>query len=347
MAIIYFILILTIVVCIHEFGHLLFAKKAGVYVYEFSIGMGPRLFKFKRKNDETEYSIRLLPIGGFVQMAGESGDEESDIPKDKNLQSKTWGQKLIIMLAGILFNFILAIVILFIVGLVNGCETSKPYLAGIDENNTLYSLGLRNDDLITSINGKKISTTDRLMLEYQVAYGKDITLGVKDKDGKIKKVTITPQKNEDDKGKATYTYGFSLKSNIEHGFFAAIKYAFTKFFSLMWQMLLIIWYLITGKLSISNLSGPIGIFTTVKEASKYGFINLVYLTGYISLNLGFMNLLPIPALDGCRSLFLIIGKIIGKPVNPKVENSIHTVGFSLLMILIIFVSYNDILGLIK
>ena len=86
------------------------------------------------------------------------------------------------MLAGILFNFILAIVILFIVGLVNGCETSKPYLAGIDENNTLYSLGLRNDDLITSINGKKISTTDRLMLEYQVAYGKDITLGVKDKD---------------------------------------------------------------------------------------------------------------------------------------------------------------------
>ena len=129
MAIIYFILILTIVVCIHEFGHFLFAKKAGVYVYEFSIGMGPRLFKFKRKNDETEYSIRLLPIGGFVQMAGESGDEESDIPKDKNLQSKTWGQKLIIMLAGILFNFILAIVILFIVGLVNGCETSKPYLS--------------------------------------------------------------------------------------------------------------------------------------------------------------------------------------------------------------------------
>ena len=85
----------------------------------------------------------------------------------------------------------------------------------------------------------------------------------------------------------------------------------------------------------------------MKEASKYGFINLVYLTGYISLNLGFMNLLPIPALDGCRSLFLIIGKIIGKPVNPKIENAIHTVGFSLLMILIIFVSYNDILGLIK
>lgn len=347
MAIIYFILILTLVVCIHEFGHFLFAKKAGVYVYEFSIGMGPRLFKFKRKNDETEYSIRLLPIGGFVQMAGEDGDEQIDIPKDKNLQSKTWGQKLMIMLAGIIFNFILAIFILFIVGLVNGCDTGKPYLAKIEENSVLYNEGLRNDDLIISINGKKISTSDRLMLEYQVAYGKDIVLGVKDKEGNIKKVTIKPEKSENDKGKVTYTYGFSLKKDVKHGFIEAIKYAFTKFFSLMWQMLLIIWYLITGKLSISNLSGPIGIFTTVKEASKYGLINLVYLTGYISLNLGFMNLLPIPALDGCRSLFLIIGKVIGKPINPKVENAIHSVGFSLLMILIIFVSYNDILGLIK
>lgn len=347
MTVIYFILILTIVVCIHEFGHFLFAKRAGVYVYEFSIGMGPRLFKFKRKNDETEYSIRLLPIGGYVQMAGESGTEENDIPKDKNLQSKTWGQKLIIMLAGIIFNFILAIIFLFIVGLVNGCETSKPYLASISENTTLYNEGLRDDDLIVSINGKKISTRDRLMLEYQVSYGKNITLGVKDKEENYKKVTIVPEKNVDESGEITYTYGFGLKNDVEHGFFAAIKYAFTKFFSLMWQMLLIIWYLITGKLSISNLSGPIGIFTTVKEASKYGFINLVYLTGYISLNLGFMNLLPIPALDGCRSLILIIEKIIGKKINPKVENAIHTVGFSLLMILIIFVSYNDIIGLIK
>lgn len=345
MTIIYFLLILGIVVTIHEFGHFLFAKKAGVYVYEFSIGMGPKLFNFKRKNDETNYVVRLLPIGGYVQMAGEEVEADKNIPKEKNMQSKSWIQRFLIVIAGILFNFILALVIFFIIGLVNGAPVNKPYVTNMIEGTPAYNAGLRDDDLITSINGVKIRNTDRLLIEMQVNLGKTINLEVKGTDNVIKKVSITPEKIEQD-GKESYKYGLSLKNDVKKGFFESIKYAFMHFVSLIGQMFITIWYLITGKLSLSNLSGPIGIFNVVDQSAKAGFINIIYLTGYISLNVGFMNLLPIPALDGGRLLFLIIEKIIRKPVNPKVENTIHNVGFILLLLLVVFVSYGDIVRLI-
>lgn len=345
MSIIYFLLILGIVVTIHEFGHFLFAKKAGVYVYEFSIGMGPKLFNFKRKNDETNYVIRLLPIGGYVQMSGEEIEEDKNIPKEKNVQSKSWLQRFLIVVAGILFNFILAIVIFFIIGLVNGNPINKPYVTNITEGTPAYNAGLRDDDLITSINGVKIRNTDRLLIEMQVNLGKTINLEVRNTNNEIKKVSIIPEKIEQD-GKESYKYGMSLKNDVKKGFFESIKYAFTHFVSLIGQMFITIWYLITGKLSLSNLSGPIGIFNVVDQSAKAGFINIIYLIGYISLNVGFMNLLPIPALDGGRLLFLIIEKIIRKPVNPKVENTIHNVGFILLLLLVVFVSYGDIVRLI-
>ncbi len=338
-----FALVLSIVVSIHEFGHFLFAKKAGIYVYEFSIGMGPRLFKFKRKNDETDYSIRLLPIGGYVQMAGESVEEDKNIPKEKNMQTKTWLQKFLVVIAGILFNFILATIIFFIVGLVNGVPVNKPYVTGIVENTPAYNAGFRDGDLITSINGIKITNSDRLLIEMQVEMGETIEFGIKDENNVTKKVKVTPEKTVNEDGTEAYKYGFGLKNDVKKGFFESIKYAFTHFFSLIGQMILTIWYLIIGKLSLSNLSGPVGIFSIVDASAKAGFINVIYLTGYLSLNVGFMNLLPIPALDGGRLLFLIIEKIIRKPIDPKVENIIHNVGFGLLMLLIIVVSYNDIL----
>ena len=119
MTLIYFILILSATIFVHELGHFIFAKKAGIYVYEFCIGMGPRIFKFKRKNDETEYGIRLLPIGGFCAMAGEDTIEDDNVPKEKKLQAKTWGQRFMTMVAGVMFNFIFAIILLFIITSVN------------------------------------------------------------------------------------------------------------------------------------------------------------------------------------------------------------------------------------
>lgn len=345
MTIIYFILILGTIVFIHELGHFLFAKKAGIYIYEFSVGMGPQIFKFHRKNDETIYSLRLFPIGGFVQMAGEEVEVDEKIPVQKRMQSKTWLQRFMTIIAGIMFNFILAIILLFIIGLINGRQTNTR-IGLVEENSNAYQAGLTVGSKITKIDKVKVNNYDRLMLEYQVRIGQEITFETVLPNGEVKDVTISPEKIEDN-GQISYKYGFNLVNDIEHGFINAIKYAFTKTAALIEQMFFIICYLFSGKLSLNNLSGPIGIFTLVGETAKSGILNLVYLMALISINVGFINFLPLPAFDGGRILFLIIEKIKGSPVSPKIENFIHSVGFTLLMILMIVITYNDIIRLFK
>ena len=428
LTIIYFIFILGITVFIHELGHFLFAKKFGVHVYEFSIGMGPRLFKFNRKGDETDYCIRLFPIGGYVQMAGEEVEVDESIPKEKRLQSKKWYQRLLIMVAGVMNNFLLAIVVLFIVALVNGVTLDSRY---IGEN---YISNLQEGDKIVSINGKFVNNYDKLALELAVVaendftmtvenngkkrevkinpiaigeeyliYGEkfgfsvddkltitdskneklkdgkiivaingkevtnydeflreldkisskqnkktkkyDIELSVSDQDNQVESINIAVKKNSKDK-LAGYYYGFDLTGKHEHSIISSIKYAFRKFFSLIEQMIFTIFYLITGDLSLKLLSGPVGIFNVVGTASQAGFMSILSLLALISVNVGFINLLPIPAFDGGHVLFIIIEKIKGSPVNQKVENTIHTVFLVLLMILMLYITFNDILKLI-
>lgn len=339
MTLIYFILILGIVVFIHEFGHFLFAKKAGIYVYEFSIGMGPRIFKFRRKNDETEYSIRILPIGGFVQMAGEEVEVDEKIPENKRLQSKTWMQRFLTMIAGVMFNFILGIVILIIIYLINGVPVNNMKIAksSID--------GLNKGDTIIKVNDKKVSNYDMLTLQLQVADKEEFNLTLKDANGKTKTVSTKMQSKENKDGEKTYYYDFELDGTRQKGFFISILYAFKKFISTLQQMLFIIFYLITGNLSLGSLSGPVGIYNAVGIYAKMGFSSLLSILCLITINVGFINLLPLPAFDGGRILFLIIEKIKGSPVNPKVENIFHSIGFILLMILMIFITYNDIMRL--
>ena len=344
MTLIYFILILGITVFIHELGHFIFAKRAGIYVYEFSIGMGPKLFQIHSKKDETVYSIRLFPIGGYVQMAGESVEEDENIPKEKRLQSKTWMQRFLTIIAGVLFNFLLAIVIFFIIGLVNGSPSNKIYIKEVEENSNAYTAGLKPHSEIIALNNKKIKSSSHFALETQVNLGNDFVFEVKDEDGKIETITIKPSVEKKD-GEETYHYGFSYYNKYEKGFFNAIKYAFTNVLALIHQMILVIIYLITGKLHLDSLSGPIGIYNIVGEASKYGILTMMNLVGLLCVNVGFINILPIPAFDGGRLLFLIIEKIKRSPVNPKIENTIHAVGMILLMILMIAITYNDILNL--
>lgn len=345
MTLIYFILILGIIVLIHEFGHFFFAKRSGIYVYEFSIGMGPRIFKWTRKNDETEYSIRIIPIGGYVQMAGEEVDDDPDVPKDKKFSSKTFGQKFMTVIAGIMNNFLLAIFLLFLLALFNGASQNKPIVGEVAKDMPAYSSGLKQGDRITSINGKKTNTYDVFAIELQVNSGKEITLEV-DRDGMKKTVIITP-KMVDENGTQTPRYGFALTDEIKTGLFASIKYAFSKTISLLHQMILTIYYLITGTLGLKSFSGPIGIYNIVGQAKDSGFWSLVSLTALLSINVGFINLLPLPAFDGGRLLFVIIEKISGKKVDPRLENTIHSIGFFLLMALMILITYNDIIRLIK
>lgn len=343
MTLIYFILILGITVFIHELGHFIFAKHAGIYVYEFSIGMGPQIFKFHRKNDETEYSIRLLPIGGYVQMAGEEIEADEDIPKEKQMTHKKWRQRFMTVIAGILFNFLLAIFIFFIVGLINGVPTETTTVADVSKNSAAFKAGLKSGDKILKINGTKIVSSDHLMLLVQIN-GKDKMNMTILRDGKEKALQITPKEIKEN-DQVSYQYGFSLKNHLVHDFFSAVKYGFTKMFSLIHQMILIIAYLLLGKLSISSLAGPVGIYTVVDQSAKAGILSLIYLLGFLSLNVGFINLLPIPAFDGGRLLFLIIEKIKGSPVKPKIENTIHEIGFVFLMVLMVVITYHDILRL--
>ena len=339
--IIAFVFILGITVTIHEFGHFLFAKKAGIYVYEFSIGMGPRLFKFKRKNDETDYSIRLLPIGGYVSMAGEDIQEDKNIPQDKMLQAKSWSERFMTMIAGVMFNFLLAIVVLFIIAAFKGATMNATYISKSKIEN------LKVGDKIVEVNGHFVNNYDKLSLELAASGNSKYDIKVKHKDNTYDYVTIKPKAIYDSKNNLKgYSYPFEITGKFEHNFFTPFKYAISKFLTTVEQMAFTVWYLITGRLSLKLLSGPVGIFSVVGEASKTGIFSILSLLALISINVGFINLLPIPAFDGGHILFLIIEKIKGSKLNPKVENTIHTIFFVLLMILMLYITFNDILRLI-
>ena len=348
LTIIYFVLILGITVFIHELGHFIFAKKAGVYVYEFSIGMGPVILHRHSKKDETNYCLRLFPIGGFVSMSGEDLEEDNaDIPKDKQMCNKTWLQRCFIIVAGVLFNFLLAVLLLFIIGMISGVPNNKPVISELDSSYTISETNMQLGDVIKKINDKNVRTTDELSLELQIIKkGKGVTFTVEHLNGDIENIYVEPTLVNVD-GTDTYKYGMMFDTTVKHGIIESIKYSFVKTGSLINQMCHIIKYLVTGKLSASNLAGPVGIFSIVDQTAKTGFVNVIFLIAYLCINVGFINIIPLPAFDGGRLLFLIIEKIKGSKVNPKIENTIHNIGFGLLMILMIFVTYNDILRLFK
>jgi len=345
MTLIYFILILGITVFIHELGHFIFAKKAGVHVYEFSIGMGPAIFKKKRKNDDTLYCIRLFPIGGFVSIAGEDDYIDKEIPKDKQLLFKPWKNRFMTMIAGVMFNFILAIVLLFFVGIAIGAPKYESKVSRVDPAYPLSDTNLKAGDTIIKYNNSNIHTTDKLALLLTMNKGEEVTLTVKHEDKTTEEIKVKPIKVEEDSVVA-YRFGLELDNTKTKDILSLIIYPFKKTYSLVEQMVLILKNLITGNLSLDNLSGPIGIYTVVDETAKAGFINVIYLIAYLCINVGFINLIPFPAFDGGRALFLIIEKIRGKAINPKTENMIHTIGFYLLMALMVLITYNDIIKLI-
>ncbi len=345
LTLIYFIIILGVIVTVHEFGHFIFAKMFGIYVYEFSIGFGPKIIKWQGKNKETSYSIRLIPLGGFVSLAGEEVEEDKNIPKDRRLQDKPIWQRFLVMFFGAGNNFIFAIIVLFIIGLCFGATSSTPVLSGVEKDYPAYEAGLEEGDKVLKINNHKISTTDDLSLYLSVENPKkEVTFEVEKKNGSVKKYKVRA-KAEKKKEETSYVYGITMNTKKEHGFISSIKYAFQKTGSLFKQMIVILEYLFTGKLSVNNLSGPVGIYSLVGQQRAAGFASILYLVAYLSINVGVINLIPFPAFDGGKILFLLIEKIKGSKVNPKVENTIHMIGFGLLMLLMLYVTVHDIIKL--
>jgi len=338
-SIICFILILGTIVLVHEFGHFFFAKLFGIYVYEFSIGMGPKIFSKKDKKGETSYSIRAIPVGGFVQLAGEGLDEDSKLPKDRLLQSKPIWQRFLVMFFGAGNNFILAIVVLFFLGLIVGSPNNSTVIPSVIEGSPAHTAGLMAGDKVTSINGDRTKTLDDLQLYLTIAEGETTIEVLRNKEEKT--FVVTPLKGEE-ATKAGYSYGITFDSELQHGFINAFKYAFTKTWALMRQLVITLKELFTGGVGVNDLSGPLGIYQAVDQTKSSGIANLFYLLALLCINVGFINLIPFPAFDGGRILFLLIEKIKGSPIKPETENLIHNIGFFFLLGLILVVTFFDI-----
>lgn len=345
MTLIYFILMLGIIVFIHELGHFIWAKKFGVYCYEFSLGFGPKLFSFRRKNDETLYCLRLIPIGGYVAMAGEEVDDDKSVSKDKKLYNKPWYKKLIIILAGIINNFILGFLILFLIALIYGSYTTEPIIGVVTKDSSSQKAGIKEGDKIISINGEKTRTWDDVTLKLVLSNNdKAQEFLLETSDGE-KKVSVKPEKITDEDGNVSYSYGIGLDDTRYHGLGNAFKYATSKFGSIFNSMIVTIKALFTGKVGLDSLSGPVGIYSIVGSQSKAGLSGLLYLLAYLSINVGFINLIPFPAFDGYRAVIILIERITRKKVNAKVDAIVNQVGLFLLFALMIYITIKDVLRL--
>lgn len=342
LTIVYAILLFSVIIFVHEFGHFIFAKIFNVYVIEFAIGMGPAIFK--KQKGETLYSIRLIPMGGYCKLEGEDG--ESDNPRA--FINKTKLQRLIILSAGAIMNLILGFAVVFIMNFGFGADSyATTTIAKVNENTPAYTAGLKAGDKIISLNGHKVNIrsdffvyNDKDSMEIDIKRGNEkLNFSVKsksyllDKNGKI----IKESSEEGSVKLIGIEFGVEDKTflnTVRYSFFESVFIGKTIFLSLK--------DLITGAVSPDNLSGPVGIVNEINTAAKVGIEYLLYLMALITINLGIFNLLPIPALDGGRILFIVIESIIGKPVSPKYEGLIHGIGFLLLILLMIYVTGNDI-----
>lgn len=345
--------ILGIIILVHEFGHFIWAKTFGVHIYEFSIGMGPLLHTHKGKKDGINYNIRAIPIGGFVSMAGEvydSGEVDENnkkIKKDKLMCNKKWWQRLIILVAGVVNNFILAIVILFIYTLIWGGGAITPKVLNVVEDKPAAAAGLKSGDVITSINGYNVSSWDKAqIILYYKNTNEYYTFEVKHTDGTKEEIKIKPEIIKDEEtGAESKLFGIQIDAEDTSNVFKSFVYSIRKFNSIISSMVYTIWGLISGKIGLSALSGPVGIYEAVGETINYGINYFLYILAFLSINVGFINILPFPAFDGGHVLFLIIEKIKGSPVNAKIENTCHLIGFILVFLLMIVVTINDIIKL--
>ncbi|ETP68773.1 RIP metalloprotease RseP [Planococcus glaciei] len=408
-----FIIIFGALVFFHEFGHFLFAKRAGILVREFAIGMGPKILGITK--GETIYTLRLLPIGGYVRMAGEDMDaihlqaghrigvllnkdgqatkiimnqkamypdillmevEEADLekelyikgydeedkfvrievardavveengretilaPYDRQFDSKSLGHRFMTILAGPLFNFILAFFIFTAIGLMQGIPTNEPVITEVTEDSPAAEAGLQNGDLVKEIDGKSIASWNELVESVQDNAGNPLPFEV-ERGGETLDFTITPEVSEESPEKVG-VIGVLYRSPLEKDFLGSFAYGAEQTVFWFKEIFRLLGMLVTGQFTIDALSGPVGIYKTTEEVAKYGIFTLMSWAGMLSINLGIMNLLPLPALDGGRLMFFIIEGIRGKPVDRQKEGMVHFVGIMLLMLLMIVVTWNDI-----
>lgn len=338
------ILFFGLIIIFHELGHFLFAKLFKVQVNEFSIGMGPALIKFKK--GETKYSLRLLPIGGYVSMEGEDTESESDRAFYKQ---KAW-KRFIVIAAGGVVNLLMGVIVVAIMLATSGDLIGTPQVHSFEKDSLSAQNGLEEMDVIKKINGKNvICFTD---LKYMLSSDTDGEFDfVVERNGK--KVTLDNVKFETRKADGiTYTVCDFVFVGVEPNFINVAKYSVLESAATAKVVWMSLFDLVTGQYGFNDLSGPIGTVSYIADAAETAktetdFGYLLNLMALITINIGIFNLLPVPALDGGRLLFLLIEIVFRKPVPRKYEGWVHAAGLVLLLLLMAVISFNDILKLIR
>ncbi|KHD38086.1 zinc metalloprotease [Clostridium acetobutylicum] len=324
------ILAFGVLILIHELGHFVLAKLNDVKVEEFAIGMGPKLLGIKGK--ETQYSIRALPIGGYVKMLGD--ESKSDDPRAFN--NKSSARRLSIVIAGPIMNLILAAVLFCIVGMSEGI--ALPTVGKISANSPAQKIGIKAGDTIVKINNYSVHTWEDISFNMALNKGEGIKLALKN-NGTIKKVTLVPQYSKKEK---MYLIGISPKFIDKPNIIEGAKYGASETVTMIKTVYLSLKMMVTGKASAKDVSGPVSIIKVTGAAANAGFIRLVNFIAFISAQLGVMNLLPIPALDGGFVFLFLFQMITGKKVDDDKVGFVNTIGFALLMILMIVVTIKDV-----
>ncbi|MCX6752367.1 MAG: RIP metalloprotease RseP [Candidatus Nomurabacteria bacterium] len=366
MSIIIFIIILLVLVLVHEFGHFFTAKRFGIRVDEFGFGFPPKLFG--KKYGETEYSLNLLPIGGFVKIFGENPDEENTNGPDasRSFVNKPKWQQAIVLFAGVFANFLLAW-LLFSIGFMSGLPTSvgsEP--AGYKLNNvnlTVVSVspkspaevaGLKSGDKIMSIKSDNDSVSDinpDTLKSFILSHGdKKIDVGyIRGQNNEVHSVIITPTINKTD-NQPEIGISMDMIGTAKLPFFMALKEGMTLTWFVAKSTVIGLYTLIIGGIHgktdlLASVTGPVGMVGIVGDAFQFGFVYLLSFAALISVNLAIINLLPFPALDGGRLFFLLIEKIKGSRLNPKFANWANMIGFGILILLMVVVTFHDIVKL--
>ncbi|GIN70440.1 zinc metalloprotease [Bacillus sp. J14TS2] len=412
--IISFIIIFGALVFFHEFGHFIFAKRSGILVREFAIGFGPKVFSYKK--NETIYTIRLLPIGGYVRMAGEdpeiaeikpghrigllldengivtkiilngrdrfpnartievekadlehqlfiSGyeDMEDDVlqtfqlsreavivenqtetqiaPWNRQFASKKLSQRAMTIFAGPLFNFILAVVVFTIISMIQGVPVKEAVFGTILPDSPAKEAGFQEGDTVLSIDGSEVKTFTDMTTIVRAHPNEELVFTI-ERDQQTLEIPVVPEKQEMEESEAIGLIG--VQAELDKSFSKIALSGFQETYLMTIEIFKLLGQLVTGNFSIDMLSGPVGIYKTTETVVKTGLLNLLRWTGLLSINLGIMNLLPIPALDGGRLLFFGVEALRGKPVDRQMEGVVHFIGFALLMLLMIVVTWNDI-----
>ncbi|KUO52288.1 MAG: hypothetical protein APF76_04435 [Desulfitibacter sp. BRH_c19] len=326
------IIIFGILILVHELGHFILAKATGIRVEEFAIGMGPKLLGIK--HGETDYSLRLLPIGGYNKMSGMESEQEND---EKGFNKKTVLQRMMVISAGSLMNFLLAIVLFVLVFSFIGVPANSNIIGDTIAGFPAEQAGLQEGDQLTAIDGEPVNDWVELTQIIQNNPERPLTITI-NRDNELSEVTITPQKDPET--------GLGLigirDSLMTYDVWSGLKLGAERAVSILVLIVSSLVQIITGQ-APAEVAGPVGIVQMIGEVAQYGIGTVFNFAALLSLNLGLINLLPIPALDGSRLVFLAIEGVRGKPISPERENFVHLIGFTLLILLMILITYQDII----